>query len=176
MYSPLFSCTSAWCSPIGNGRRSIGASAMEEACLGARLDVEPHCDAFELGLWRGVAAQYERVVARNDMRGRTGEALYGREAFEHVADVEDRRIGTHLLEIGVEMRGVGGQHDPAAPCLDAHHLQPVGVPADMVHGNAGGDLASAVVKLYTAGEQAPDHRADIVLLERTAQLRVAHAA
>jgi len=50
------------------------------------------------------------------------------------------------------MRCVGGEHDPTALCLDAHYLQPVGVAADMMHGDAGGDLASAVVKLYPARE------------------------
>ena len=61
------------------------------------------------------------------------------------------------------MRGVGGEHDPAARGLDPHELQPRGVAADMVHGDPRRDLVDAVMELHPVLEQPADHRRHVAL-------------
>ncbi len=76
----------------------------------------------------------------------------------------------------VEVRGVGRQHDRAAPGLHAHALQALGVAADMMDGDSRHDLVLAVVEGDAAGKDLAHHRDHVVDLERQAQRRVAHAA
>jgi hypothetical protein len=77
------------------------------------------------------------------------------------------------VETGIEMRGVGRQHDLAAPRIHAHALQPLRVAADVVHGNAGRDLARAAVELDPAGEHFAHHGDHVLDLERHARRHVA---
>src|SRR5437879_3532897 len=83
-------------------------SSADTAALSERLAIEPDGGPLQPRPGRRVALQHQRIVARDDMPGRAGEPLQACEALEHVANIVDGRIGPHLFEICVEMRGVGG--------------------------------------------------------------------
>ena len=60
--------------------------------------------------------------------------------------------------------------------MDAHDLQAAGVAADQVHGDAGRDLAFAVVEFYAPGIEIAHQRHHVVDLGLTAEPFVADAA
>ncbi len=97
-------------------------------------------------------------------------------AFEHVGDVVDDREAAALFEMGVEMRGVRSQHDPAAPRHHPQRLQAHGVAADEMQPQTGRDLLGTVVEAHAAGEQPPHHAGDVVGHEAVAKVVVDHAA
>src|SRR5438128_2184521 len=84
------------------------------------------------------------VVAGDDQlrRAREGvDRLEGREHLRQIRDDLDRLSG---LDVVVEVRGVGGEDDGAAPGLDGDDLEPGGVAADAVDADAGPHLVVAV--------------------------------
>ena len=79
----------------------------------------------------------------------------------HVADIVDDRKRAPALQIGVVMRGVGGQHDGPARGLDAHDLQAGGMAADAMHGHPRRDLAVTGVKGDTLAIDVAYHLRDM---------------
>src|SRR6266542_4097341 len=81
---------------------SIGCQPLMHSAGGvlallARFDVEPDGDPFKSGFWCRIAPQYQRIMAGDHMLRRGRQPLHGSEAFQHVADIVDRRVGPHLL-------------------------------------------------------------------------------
>jgi hypothetical protein len=72
------------------------------------------------------------------------------------------------------MRRVGRDHHVAAFGLDPHALQALGVAADPMHRDAGGDLTGAVMKFNPACEHLAHHGDHVVHFEREPQRRMAH--
>jgi hypothetical protein len=68
--------------------------------------------------------------------------------------------------------GIRGQHEPAARGVDAHRLQPAGVAADEMDGDARAQFPVAVVVLVDQ----PDQRADVVDAIGVTHDPVAHVA
>ena len=94
--------------------------------------------------------------------------------FEHLGDVVDDRISAALIEMRVEMRRIGSQHDCAALRHHAHALQPHRVAADEMEAETGRDLFIAVMEAHAAGEDAADHADNVVDRERMAEGVMAH--
>jgi hypothetical protein len=115
-------------------------------------------------------------VARNDVVWRLRKLPQLLIAFEHFLDVVEHRKYAVLFHMRVEVAGVGGEHDMPAPRLHAHALQTFGVAADFVNGNAGRNLAVAVMKFDAAVKDPAQHRAHVVEFERDPHMRVTHAA
>jgi hypothetical protein len=115
-------------------------------------------------------------MSGDDRVGRGGEGVHGAIALQHLDHIGHDRKGPVLLEIGIEVRGIRGQHHPAAPRHHPGDLQAAGMPADPVHGDAGRHLALAVMEPGAAGEDPPHHLDHILGLEGAAQVGVAHAA
>jgi hypothetical protein len=78
-----------------------------------------------------------RVVARDDELGHARQAIDGLEGGEHFGQARDDLDGLPRLDVVVEVRGVGGEHDRAAAGLDGHDLKARGVAADAVDPDAG---------------------------------------
>ncbi len=97
-------------------------------------------------------------------------------ALQHVRDVVHDRIRQAPFDIRIEVGGVGGEHHPAPPRVHAHHLQSHGVAAHAMQAQARRDLIIAVVKNDASGEDFPDHRDHVLLVERKLQMGMAHAA
>src|SRR5207302_5525215 len=134
-------------------------------CISGRdwRDIEPHADPLQLRRRGGIEAHDQGIVAGNDMRGAVGQVADAAPALDHLADMEDDREGPRLLVIGVKMRGVGGEDDPAAPGPDADDLKPHRVAADVMDCDAGRKLGRAVMEgdapLMDPADQ-PDHILD----------------
>ena len=109
------------------------------------------------------------------MARRGGERLELVVAVEHVGDVDGD--GEHLarLEILVEVRAVGGEHQRTRRRHHAHALQAAAVAAKLVHGDARGDLAVPVMEHHPARVDVAHHLAHVVGGEWVAQVVVAHA-
>ena len=91
-------------------------------------------------------------MARHDVLARRRELLQRLVALERVADDVGDREHAALVDVRVEMAGVGREHDVAALGLHPHALQALGVAADLVHGDAGRELVVAVVEFDAIGE------------------------
>ncbi len=139
-------------------------------------DVEPDRDAFELGGRRRVARHHERVVAGHDVLLAGGEPTAFAVAFEHLADMEHDRERVAGRHVGVEVGGIRGDHDPAAPGEHAHELEAVAVAADQVQADAGRELLVAVVEVDPAAVELAHHAGHVLDVERHAQAPVAHVA
>src|SRR5690242_8809127 len=74
------------------------------------------------------------------------------------------------------MRGIRSQHDPAAPRPDANHLQPHGVAADMVQGEAGCELRIAVMEADAPAIDLAHQSDDILDTVGLAEGRLRHMA
>ena len=74
------------------------------------------------------------------------------------------------------MGDVGGEHDPAAPGMDADELHPRRVAADRVQTYARSELDRTVVEPHPPGEIEPHNADDILDLEGASEERVAHVA
>jgi hypothetical protein len=118
----------------------------------------------------------ERIMAGDEAIRMAGEALNNLPALRHVADIVDDRKRAALVQIGVVMRGVRGQHDRTACGIDPHHLQPIGMAADAMHGHAGRDLAIAGMKGDALAIDMTNHQRDVLDGERVPQQAGAHAA
>ena len=79
--------------------------------------------------------------------------------FEHVRDVVNDRKGASLFHVGIEMRRIRREHQPAAPRHDANALQTFGMAADVVHARHSildaGDMQAAL-DYYLASLLRPD--------------------
>ena len=89
-------------------------------------------------------------MARDDALARPGQAFQRVVALEHVALVVEHAEHAPRIDVRVEVRGIGGEHDGAALGRDAHALQPFRMAADLVHRDAGRELVRAVVELHAA--------------------------
>ena len=112
----------------------------------------------------------------HDVAWRAGELLQRLIALDDFLDIVDQRKDPAAVDMGVEMRSVGGEHDVAEPRLHPHRLQSFGMAADVMHGDARHDLILAVVERAPAGENLAHHSNDVLDLERQAQRPMAHAA
>src|SRR5689334_14925022 len=117
-----------------------------------------------------------RIMPGDEAIRMAGETLDGLPSRHHVADVVDDRKRAPAVQIGVVMRGVGGEHHRAALGLDPHHLQAIGMATDPMHGNAGRDLALAGMERDSLAIDMAHHLRDMLDRERMTQQAVAHAA
>ena len=171
--------------PVGAADQQAGGERLQRvdqhplrsgSITSLRIDVEPHHPAFETGLGRRVAIEHRGIVPGNDVGGRGREPPERSVALEHLADIVGGRKHAAALDVGIEVGGVGCEHDVAALRLHADRLQALGVAADLVHGDAGRDLVDAVVEDDAAVEHLAHHGDDVLLLERPLEVGVAHAA
>ena len=77
---------------------------------------------------------HHRIVAGDEAVRMAGEPLDGAPALRHVPDIVEDGKRTPLVQVGIIVRGVRGQHHRPALRLDPHHLQTIGVTADVVQG------------------------------------------
>jgi Adenylate and Guanylate cyclase catalytic domain len=75
------------------------------------IGIQAHRPAFSPGARRRIDRRDQRVVPRHHVVARGREALDRIEALEHGRDAVDHRVGAALVEMGVEMRYVRGEHD-----------------------------------------------------------------
>src|SRR5258705_3660116 len=92
----------------------IGAS-------GSRLEIDRR-DAGESRPRTRIASDHEWIMPRNEMLGGTREPQRRAMRFEVGRQIVEDRKRTALLEIAIEVRGVGTEHDPAACRRDPHDL------------------------------------------------------
>ncbi len=118
----------------------------------------------------------QRVVTWNDAIGVPGQPLDGFPPRTHVADIVDDRKRAAAMEIAIEMRRIGRQHNRPPRSRDPHHLQSVGVTADVMHGDAGGDFALAGVKGDALAVDVAHHQRHMLDRKRMAQMAEAHAS
>ena len=144
--------------------------------MGAGGHVEPDGDAVERVGDGRVEAHDEGVVAGDDVIGAVGEVEGGFVALQQFVDAVDEGEGARLEEVLVQVRGVGGDDDPAPFCPDPGHLQPGRMAADMMQREARHDFAVSVVEDRAVGVDQPDHADHVFDIERVAQEAVAHAA
>src|SRR2546423_246852 len=107
---------------------------------GFRIDVEARDPSLEARSRSRIALQHARIVPRDDVLRRGCEPLDRVVAVEHLAHIVGDGKSPPALDVGIKMRGVGGEHDGAALRLDADALQALRVPADLVHKHARRDL------------------------------------
>src|SRR5712692_1504573 len=74
--------------------------------------IQAHRDSLEFGLCRRVALHDQRIVARHDELGRIRELAQAPVAFDHLADVVDDGERPISVQVGVQVRRVGSEHDP----------------------------------------------------------------
>src|ERR1700692_4863870 len=104
MVSLLTAADTGWPACAGHDKSELAprCSAPGAPELRLRLDVEPHRDIFEVGPGRRIALHDQRIVARNDVRGRARELHELAVAFQRVADVVDGREQPALLAVRIE--------------------------------------------------------------------------
>lgn len=73
-------------------------------------------------------------MTRNDVVIGFGQPPHRIEAFQHVTGAFQDRKQPALLEIGIEVRRVGAEHDPATAGENAYDLQTFRMSAYPVHG------------------------------------------
>lgn len=95
-------------------------------------------------------------MARDDEAGAAGQRQEAVEAPQHILEVDDDGEGAAALQVLVEMGGVGGEAEPARLGKHPHRLEPAGMAADAMDGDALGDLAAALVKDHAAPVE-PEH-------------------
>ena len=101
---------------------------------------------------RGVARQHQRIVTGNDVVGRVGQRADRLEGVVHLGQVADDAEGAILFDIGIVVRRIRSQDDPATRCLNADDLQSSRVPTDVVNGDSRHDLRRAVDEAEATGE------------------------
>src|SRR5258706_7473117 len=138
--------------------------------------VKAHRDVLEIRAGRGVAPHDKRVVARHDELGRIRQLAQSPVALHHGSGVEDDGERPRLVHVGVEVRRVRGEHDPADPGVHAHGLQSPGVPADPVQREAGRELGVAVVKAHPPLVHLAHHRGHLVRLVGVVEEALSHVA
>src|SRR5262249_37869187 len=90
------------------------------------------------------AIGYLRIVAGHDQLRRAGETVDRVEGREHLGQARDDLHGLPRLDVVIEVRGVGREHDGAAPRFHADDLEPRGVSADAVDAQARPHLVIAL--------------------------------
>ena len=99
--------------------------------------IEPSDDVLQRRL-RGRVFQHDvGIVARDDVPGCRRQPLQGPVGIEHLANVKSRREWTVRRQVIVIVCGIRGEHDPTPSGVDAHRLQPVGVPIGRMQRQAG---------------------------------------
>src|SRR5262245_27283371 len=93
--------------------------------------------------------------------------------FSEVVENWKRPIG---FEVGVEVCGVGTEHHPAALREHPDDLHAARMTADLVYGNARGDLAITVMKVRAALVHLVNHGGDGADVEHSADRGIQHAA
>ena len=93
----------------------------------AHVAVEPHDPVLVLTARGGKALQDLGVVPGDHEPRRVGQAVDAREASIHIGHVVDRGKRPLLLDVGVEVRSVGRQHQPALVGMDTHDLEAGGM-------------------------------------------------
>src|SRR5580700_2492915 len=81
----------------------------------ARVGIEAHDCACEFGPGAGILADDQRIVAGNDIAGRIRKPMQSPESLEHVRHAVYDRKRPLLLHVGVQVRCVRSQDQPAAP-------------------------------------------------------------
>ena len=119
---------------------------------------------------------HDWIMAGDEAVGMTGETFDDLPALHHVADIVDDRKRAALVQIGVVVRGVGGQHHRAARGLDPHHLQAVGMAADPMYGHARCDLTVAGMEGDPLAIDVAHHLRDVLDRKRMPDEAIAHAA
>ena len=89
--------------------------------------------------------------------------------------VRDRKQAI-LLHVCIEMAGIGSQDHPSPACTHPNHLQTLGMPADVMHFDAGRNLVGSVVEMHPLLEYATDHLHHVVGFIGVVQRGMAHAA
>ena len=108
------------------------------------------------------------------MVGRTRQHVNPAISFQHFSQVISDRIRQSPLDIGVVVRRIGGQHHGAPACIQPHHLQSHGVPAEMVHAESRGEFLVAIVKHNPSAVETPHHGNHVVFLEWKSHERMSH--
>ena len=107
---------------------------------------------------------------------RIRQAIEQVESLQHFGDVVHNRKWAALLEIRVEMRGIGRDDDPAAARPNPRDLQARRMTADAVQGQPRHKLGVAIVEDSFVGIDVPQHHLNIFKVERAAKHLVAHVA
>src|SRR6478735_11548227 len=120
------------------------------------------CERIDLVAGARIDLAHDRIVAGNEAIGVAGEPLDDFPTLRHIADVVDDRERAALLQIGVVMRGVRGEHHRPARGLDPHHLQAVGMAADAMHRHTRRDFAVAGMEGDALAIDVAHHRRDML--------------
>ena len=168
----------------GNGRRETAVRRSRRAprvslVFAARLNdwiqIQPHRDSLQPPARGRVVFHDQRIVSGDDVVGGIGQPVERVVAFEHFGDVIDHGERPALLKVCVQMRSVGGHHDPSAFCPDACDLQAGRMPSDAMHSESGRQFRIALVEHGFAGEDVLHHGDNVADVEGRAQRRMTHA-
>ncbi len=96
-------------------------------------------------------------MAGRDVKRRIGKTIHDVEGVERPPHIEKIRKRPSLLDIGVVMRGIGGEHQPASSRSYPHDLETHGVPADQMCRYSRSDLANTVVEFDASLVDPLDH-------------------
>ena len=88
-----------------------------------RFHIEAGDPALEAGLCRRIVREHQRVMTGNNVVWCRGKFLQSFVALEDLGDVLSDRKDPPLLEVGVKVCGIGGEHHVAAIGFDPHRLQ-----------------------------------------------------
>ena len=156
--------------------RAVGMRQVNGWGSARGIDVEAGDPALQARPGRRVAVEDRGIMPGDDVVAGRRQLLEGCVALEDVADVVDEREDAALLDMGVEVGRVGGQHDVAPPRAHPHALQAPRVTADAVDADARRHLLRSVVEDHAAGEDLAHHRHHVFDLEGPADHLVTHAA
>src|SRR6266851_9994759 len=141
-----------------------------------RIDVETDDDILQRRRRRGILLHDERIMPRNDVAGRAGEALDLAKRVERIGDVHHGYEWAVFLDVLVVMARIGGKHDVTALRVHPRDLKAGRMARREMQGKARREFHVAVVHLEAALEVHPHHTDHVFLLEAVTEIPVAHEA
>src|SRR5262245_53009871 len=109
------------------------------------------CDLDDARFHRLEPIGHQRIVTGHDQPPGAGQPVDRLEGGQHFGQVRDDLNRLAGLDVPVEVRRVGRQHDRPPRRLHRHDLQPRRVTTDAVDADAGRDLAIAVEDAHAVG-------------------------